>query len=395
MMKDFRQIRLDESNELVEDTNSLISEEVQDITEALSIIAQRIADEEISNRLIEIAEELGLYNKYFTISESCILNEYDSGLLPAIAESYRTGDSFEYTYPDGEVVEIDTELSESIVDIYDNLDEENRNIFAALVSESADNLEDVLNHFAEDEEDEDEINENRLAGLRDDERRPERSDDTPEDNLMPKQGLKIAKDRKAYLARKAAEADAKRKAAGGLKKEDLEVENLDESTPRKWKKLANSGNQNLKNNLVKSKVSKSLGRLLKKAPHDDDGTDDGNAASVPSDKGGFNRRLKAYRNRLNKFSPNSRDVTTKPNWKSSGTKRNPVNPYIKKDERAKRKLGEDLEGDTNTISEKPVFDGDRPSKKNGPSTRDLAKQARWLKKTGIDKNATVKNKKGC
>lgn len=273
-MKDFRQIRLDESNELVENTNSLISEQVQDITEALSIIAQRIADEEISNRLVEIAEELGLYNKYFTISESCILNEYDSGLLPAIAESYRTGDSFEYTYPDGEVVEIDADLSESIVDIYDNLDEENRNIFAALVSESADNLEDVLNHFAEDEEDEDDLNEGRLAGQRADEKRPEKVDDTPDDNLAPKQGLKIARDRKAYIARKAAEAEAKRKSLGGLKKEDLE-------------------------------------------------------------------------------------------------------------------------GDTNTISEKPMYDGDRPSKKSGPSTRDLAKQARWLKKTGIDKNASVKNKKGC
>lgn len=385
-MKDFRQIRLDESNELVEDTNSLISEEVQDITEALSIIAQRIADEEISNRLIEIAEELGLYNKYFTISESCILNEYDSGLLPAIAESYRTGDSFEYTYPDGEVVEIDTELSESIVDIYDNLDEENRNIFAALVSESADNLEDVLNHFAEDEEDEDEINENRLAGLRDDERRPERFDDTPEDILMPKQGLKIARQRKAYLARKAAEADANRKAAGGSKKDDAaaneayeeEVEIIDESTPRAWKNLANTPSTRYDGS-HEDKLSAKLGghtdgtlksnstyRMMKKSK---DGNED--------DKGRFSRRLKANRNRLNKFSPGNRAMVS-----GSRVSRRHVRT-------------EDLEGDTNTISEKPVYDGDRPSKKNGPSTRDLAKQARWLKKTGIDKNATVKNKKGC
>lgn len=270
-MKDFSQLRtISESTSLTEEVG-LVSETITDIQDAISAISRRIADEGIVERLAEISEELDLYNKYFTIAEDCILNEYDSGMLPAIAESFRTGDTFEYTYDNGETVEITPEIAEIVTDIYDNLDEENRSVFAAIIDESADDLEEVLNYFAEVFTEDEELDESHYAGQRPDERRPSKVDDTPDENLGPKQGLKIAKDRKAYLARKAAEADAKRKAAGGLKKEDLE-------------------------------------------------------------------------------------------------------------------------GDTNTISEKGFDKQDRPTKKAGPSHRDLAATAKWMRKNKVDPKATTKNK---
>ena len=274
-MKNFNAIRnLPES---VEATDAeLVSENMSEATDLIQHVASRIIDEELANRLLEINEELELYNQYLRVAESCVLNEYDSGLLPAIAESFRTGNTFEYTYPNGEIIEVDSTLSEAIVDIYDNLDEDNKQMFAAIIGESADDLEEILNLFAEElDENEDRIDE---SGHRPDEN-PDDEDHTPEvkpDDHNAKQGRKIAKDRKSYLARKAAEADNARKAAGGL----------------------------------------------------------------------------AFR--------------------------------LKKEE---------LEGDTNTVSEAGFDKQDRPTKKEGPSHRDLVATAKWMRKNKIDSSATAKKGK--